>query len=341
MARHEAASNLPIDIVLPWVDDTDSEWQAARAAHREAPTEDGSVVRYRNWDNLHYVFRSIEQNLPWVRYIFFVTAGYVPSWLNTDHPKLRILRHTDYIPAEFLPTFNAIPIELNLHRIDELSEQFIYFNDDMFILKPMHKTQFFKHGLPRDNFKLAPVSPDQKRGIFPHILLNNASIINAHFDKSQTVRRQWRKVFSWRYGVRSFVSNMLMMPYEHFVGFSTYHIPSPFLKKTFREVWEAEPDIMHSASGNAYRSSSDVNQYLMRAWQLMKGEFLPIGLERLTLYAEVTDTATDEICDDIMSRRKAMLCLNDVDETLNFPRTKRRINRALQSVFPNKSSYEK
>ena len=49
---------------------------------------------------------------------------------------MRIVRHEDYIPGEFLAqTFNSHTIELDFHRIPGLSEQFVYFNDDMFLLQ--------------------------------------------------------------------------------------------------------------------------------------------------------------------------------------------------------------
>ena len=60
------------------------------------------------------------------------------EWLNTKHPKLNIVCHEDFIPQKFLPTFNSHTIEWNFHRIPGLTEQFVYFNDDMFLLKPVY-----------------------------------------------------------------------------------------------------------------------------------------------------------------------------------------------------------
>lgn len=71
----------------------------------------------------------------------------MPEWLNTECPKLRIVRHEEYIPSEYLPTFNSNVIELNLHRILDLSERFINFNDDMFVIGETQKSDFFENGL--------------------------------------------------------------------------------------------------------------------------------------------------------------------------------------------------
>ena len=83
-----------------------------------------------------------------------MTWGHLPEWLDTTNPKLHIVNHKDYIPEEFLPTFNANTIELNLHRIEGLADQFVYFNDDMFVTNYVKPAEFFKNGIPRDVFAL-------------------------------------------------------------------------------------------------------------------------------------------------------------------------------------------
>ncbi|MBR6908270.1 hypothetical protein IKN40_07520 [bacterium] len=86
----------------------------------------------------------MEKFTPWVNNVFFVTCGHYPSWLNLNHPKLKFIKHEDYIPKEYLPTFCSHTIELNFHRIKELSEHFVYFNDDTFIINHMRESDFFE-----------------------------------------------------------------------------------------------------------------------------------------------------------------------------------------------------
>ena len=116
---------MDIDIVVTWVDGSDPEWLKERARYSGTPVE-LSDVRFRDWGLMRYWFRGIEKYAPWVRKIHFVTWGHLPDWLDTTNPKLHIVKHTDFIPAEYLPTFNSHTIELNLHRIEGLAEQFIY-----------------------------------------------------------------------------------------------------------------------------------------------------------------------------------------------------------------------
>ena len=122
-----------IDFVLIWVDDSDIEWQKSKARYKgEELKFNVNDVRYRDWGTLKYWFRAVEKYAPWVHKIHFVTCGHVPEWLNLNHPKLNFVKHEDYIPAEFLPTFSSHAIELNLHRIKGLANKFVYFNDDTF-----------------------------------------------------------------------------------------------------------------------------------------------------------------------------------------------------------------
>ena len=125
---------MDIDFVIIWVDGSDKKWLHEKNKYQKNSINiDAEINRYRDWDNLKYWFRGVEKYAPWVNNIFFVTWGHIPSWLNTNNPKLKIIKHTDFIPKEYLPTFSANPIELNLHRIEELSENFVFFNDDFFV----------------------------------------------------------------------------------------------------------------------------------------------------------------------------------------------------------------
>lgn len=140
----------PIDIIVPWVNPNDSEWKADFNYWKEKETGNKDACRYRDWDFIRFVFRSIEENCPWCRYVFLVLSGpsQIPDWLDTTNPKLKIVYHKDYIPKKFLPTFNSNVIELFYPNIEELSENFILINDDMFFWNRKNEDFFFKNNLP-------------------------------------------------------------------------------------------------------------------------------------------------------------------------------------------------
>ena len=92
-----------IDFVILWVDGNDPAWREEFVRTRQAENDDASEIRYRDWRNLHYWFRSAERFAPWVRKVHFITWGHLPAWLRRDHPKLHIVNHRDFIPAEYSP----------------------------------------------------------------------------------------------------------------------------------------------------------------------------------------------------------------------------------------------
>lgn len=140
----------PIDIIVPWVNPNDPIWKKEFEYWKQKETGNKDSCRYRDWGFLKYVFRSIDENCPWCRYVFLVLSGpsQIPDWLNVNHPKLKIVYHKDYIPAEFLPTFNSNVIEMFYSKIEELSENFILINDDMFFCQMKGEDFFFKNNLP-------------------------------------------------------------------------------------------------------------------------------------------------------------------------------------------------
>lgn len=140
----------PIDIIVPWVNPNDPVWKKDFEYWKQKETGNKDACRYRDWGFIKFVFRSIEENCPWCRYVFLVLSSptQIPEWLNTNNPRLKIVYHKDYIPEEFLPTFNSNVIELFYSNIKELSENFILCNDDTFFCQKKSEDFFFKYNLP-------------------------------------------------------------------------------------------------------------------------------------------------------------------------------------------------
>ncbi len=333
-----------IDVVIPWVDGSDAEWLERKKRYAsEAEKADDRVTRYRDWEELVYIFRGIEKNMPWVRKVFLITEGHAPSWLNLEYPKLVHVKHIDYIPKQYLPTFSSHPIELNLHRIGELSDRFIYFNDDMFVLQPLKEEQFFRDEKPVYPAILHAPTSDDRSDVMPYVYLNNNLTINRHFRKEEMLkdRSRW---FSLKNGFRSVIENAFNSRYPEIIGFYNPHLPVPFLKDTLKEVWEQEKELLDRSSSYRFRSKEDVSQYLFRYWDLARNNFIPINPKKLGKEIDITTGNLDEICATIIKKRYPMLCLNDTVLTFDeagFNDIKIKINQCFDTVFPNRSRFEK
>lgn len=324
-----------IDFVLIWVDSTDPEWQKEFLKYRG--TEGNKrACRFRDMGTLRYWFRGVEKFAPWVNKIYFVTCGQWPDWLNKEHPKLVCVRHDEFIPAKYLPTFSANTIELNLHRISNLSERLVYFNDDMFLIRPMQEKDFFLRGLPRDRAILGQSIPTD----YPLFLIPiaDAALLNRHFNKKEVMLRYFRKFFSPKYGAINVLRNIKYFTGSRIPGFRTDHLPGAFLKSTFQEVWSAEPELLDSVCRHKFRVLTDINQWALQGWQYCTGQFVP-AIKQGT-YCSIGSVKDAESVAKIMAKpSNKMICLNDI-EAKNFEQVKSVLCRTFESYLSQKSSFE-
>ena len=329
-----------IDFIIPWVDGSDEKWIAERNKYAHKKEDEKEVAaRYRDWDNLHYWFRGVEQFAPWVRKIHFITWGHLPKFLNTTHPKINIVKHEDYIPRDYLPVFGANPIELNLHRIKSLSEKFVYFNDDMFLIKPTPSTLFFDKDKPRDQASLDYIGAVGENS-FAHILLNDIAILNKHFNKKATIKANKSKWINKEYDLKENIKTLSLHWANVFPSINLQHLPQPFLKSTLETVWEKEFELLSKISQNKFRSLEDVNQYLFRYWQLATGEFTPINRNKLGKNFSLKDT-DNAIFGAITNQKYHMICANDSNQLTQFARVSQELKVALETILPEKSSFER
>lgn len=335
------SENGAIDFVITWVDGNDPAWRAQKAGYSKqvVANVDDREERYRDWDNLQYWFRGVEKFAPWVRKIHFVTWGHLPKWLNLDNPKLHIVNHKDYIPKTFLPTFNSHTIEWNFHRIEGLSEKFVYFNDDLFLTKKVDPEDFFIHGKPVDMLALQPDVANIDNEVMPYIYLNNAMVLAKYFDKRENMKKQPGAYFHIGYPAKYFLYNVLEMAFPRFTGFYTVHGPAPLMKKTYQKLWKMEPELIHEVCSHMFRQKDDISQYVLREYQKLSGNFIPRNVEKMCGYYEVSNH-NEKIEQAIVEQRKKILCLNDSNEQIDFLRAKTDIKKAFCQLFPEKSSFE-
>lgn len=326
-----------IDIVVPWVDGNDTNWQKEKFQYMQANDGDLRIIRYRDWGLMKYWFRGVEKSLPWINKIHFITWGHLPDFLNTNHPKLNIVKHSDYIPAEYLPTFSSHAIELNLHRLEGLSEHFIYANDDTFFLQPLDESFFFSEdGLPKDAAIQNVLQFRETTGI-AHITANDLTYLNMNFRKRDVIKKNKKKWYSLSYG-KKMLYNLYMKPFQNFTGFDDFHLPVAFRKSTWRDVWDKCHDILDSTCTHKFRSHEDVNQWLMRYWQFADGTFSPTSPRRGDfLVIGVDDERIKQI---ITNASSPMICLSDDYEDVDFEKEKEFITECFESVFSEKSSFE-
>jgi hypothetical protein len=330
-----------IDFVVLWVDMDDPAWRASFAgwsglASTDNSRNETSEARFRDYGFLKYWFRGVERFAPWVRRVHFVTCGQTPAWLDGTNPKLHLVSHTDFIPADYLPSFNSGVIESWLHRIPGLSERFVYFNDDFFLTCDTPPERFFRGGLPCD---IAAFRFNSGGSQWARMLKNNIALINRHFDKREVTRRDRDKWFDPSYGGKARWNHLLRW-YPRFATLRTPHNAQPYLRSTYERVWAACGDELREASAHRFRSTGDLTHELFRAWQICEGNFEP--------YNTYTDTRMFPLVVKPAAAIRAvreqtyrLVCLNDNVHIRNYARVMASLEGSFRAILPEPSGFEK
>jgi hypothetical protein len=330
---------MDIDFVITWVDMNDPKWQrdfAAYAGKINNKKNEVTEARFRDHGLLKYWFRGVEKFAPWVRNIHFVTCGQQPEWLNTDHPKLRMVNHEDYIPQQFLPSFNSNVLEIYLHKIPDLSEHFVYFNDDFFITDSVSEKRFFTKDLPND---IAAFRLNWGFSLWNKNLRNNIEIINKRFDKKEVMARDHDKWFHGSYGKKARLTRLLK-PYGKFVTLRTPHNAQPYIKATFEEVWDYAGKELAAMSGHRLRNPQGYTPELFRTWQICRSNFVPYNTYADTKMFPLVFRAPKAI-KAIREQSYKLVCVNDSEHIVNYDKTMQDVSAAFNHILPEKSSFEK
>lgn len=313
-----------IDAVFTWVDGSDREWQE-RKAHalnitdsKQFVNEAVSDARFADHDELRYSLRSISQFAPWIRKIWIVTSGQVPSWLDTSNPRVVVVNHDDIWPdTTGLPNFNSHAIESNLHRIEGLSEHYLYFNDDFFLTRPSDPSLFYYgNGVSKVFFSKALVGFEEISSV------DNASTIAAKNARTAITQR----------GLKTFSQKF-------------FHTPSALRKSVIQRAEEEFSEWFRSTRNAQFREQTDIavagSFYFNYAMAI--GAAVP-GSIRYDYIDPATGDGRNRMKRLIRQSNKDCIVVNDgstIETESERIQTDAFIREALRELIPAKSEFEK
>lgn len=329
-----------IDFVVTWVDGSDPAWRNKKAQF------DGSVdtskysmnsdKAYREWGTFKYWFRGVEKFAPWVNKVYLVTDNQKPEWLDVNSDKLVVIDHKQIINNDYLPVFSANPIESNLHNIPDLSEYFVFFNDDMYLTAPVKPTDFFsEEGLPKYVTALAPITTE--RNGTGHFQMNDMGIITTYFSRPEILKNG--KFLSPKQGIKQIIKTMLYGTTKFICGFWESHLPYPLLKSTYELLWNKESGVLEKTSSSRFRSPSDTNVWLFKYWQIASGQY-SVGDSKLGGILYLQD-ASEKLWATITSQKYRVLCINDGYNIENEEKVMTDFIATMDKLLPEKSQFEK
>ena len=320
--------NFPIDLVYMWVDGNDPKWRERRSRYMEGaevcpPQQE---ARWIDNEELRYSLRSVAMYAPWVNHIYIVTDGQSPKWLNTSHPKITIVDHSEILPAEALPVFNSHAIESCIYRIPGLSECFILGNDDTMFLAPVTPETFFKGDgspivrLSGQRFNRAKAA---RKGLYHRVILHMQQLI-----KEQC-------------------------------GLDIHHAPhhnfDAYRRSDFEQCVALMPEAWRATSYRRFRSDEDMQRCFVSYWSIAHGAEMQLvgrydrtkGLGgaikamftgRYATYSRCIPLTTLDYDRVLAKYNPLMICMNDGEETSDSDR--HRLVEFLDKHYPNKCDFE-
>ncbi|MEX1212536.1 MAG: Stealth CR1 domain-containing protein [Balneolaceae bacterium] len=254
----------PVDAVITWVDGQDPDHARIRRIHakksskkemKPIPTGD-SLTRFMDNGELGFCLRSIRLFAPWIQTIYLVTDGQCPAYLTPevrDRFNIRIVDHKEIFRGlEWaLPTFNSRTIETVLWRIEGLSEKFLYFNDDIFLARPIERTELFQGDRP---------------------------VLRGHWRRIGTygpVRLQLNRFFSRLskeiFGITRSMHHLLQMRSAQLAGmenryFRVPHLPRPLRLSPLKEFYDRHPGILEKNITHRFRSHDQFSSVFLGSY---------------------------------------------------------------------------
>lgn len=296
-----------MDVVVSYVNCDDPIW--LESYQREI----GGIpdtTRFRDWGTLKYLFRGVDKFMPFVDRIILIVSGdsQVPDFVNKE--TVKVVKHEDFIPHEYLPTFNANTIENFMPYIDGLSEKFIFFNDDFFVVKPCTEEDFFTDGKPNIFFTKRI---NQAEG-FWSMCANTMNVAN----------------FA-AFGAKSRFKEALV----------PQHTVAPFLRSKCLECLKNAEKIIRCTITKT-REKINVTQYLFSDYLLFTNYYCNKQISFKMLRYGIM--SMDEIVDGIEHPVSKTICFNEPNapiENDGYADDKEKITSAFERLLPKKCRYEK
>jgi hypothetical protein len=291
-----------MDVVITYVDGNDPVWQKDYERFTNVPI---LQKRFRDWGTLKYLLRGIQVNMPFIRNVYLVVShpSQVPQWV--DRNNLKIVLHEDIIPAEYLPTFNSTTIEMFLHRIPGLDEQYIYFNDDIFPVMPSVPEDFFRDG-------------KAVIGMSRHLFVTG--MYKRHVRRSDSLARA-----------------ALGLP-KGLTFLRAQHSCIPVLKSQSAEVAERQQEAVKKSLSRV-RNDGNINMTLFLSYMYHKS--LVINQRQSCRHISLAAVTQSRLRESIMEPERRMLCINDVRLSEDkFTTYRDLIIGMFENRFPLRSRFE-
>lgn len=295
---------MKIDLVITYVDNANEVWQHEFSKYSMLSL--GTFFRTGK-NALRYLLRGVEKNLPFINKVFLVVQNRseVPSYINQE--KVCVVTHDEFIPSQYLPTFNSNVIEAFLHNIPNLSERFIYSNDDMFVINKLTEKAFYEGDKAITFFYQIPFEREYPTFYESIVMNSNELILGESRDNT------------WNNG---YVINL-------------NHTLRPYFKSLFKQCYEKYWDKVEPCL-TRLRTPRNHTIYIVDLYQEKIGREL--NLQNIKNVCIENDKSSEELS-ALLKKNFDTICIMDCNEKVDiFENTT--MQEFLLEKFPTASKYE-
>ena len=210
------APDMTLDIVYTYVNTTDLKWINKVKKYKPTYGDNLNIKRFNYFGEIIFSLKTVEKYFSWVNNIYIVhdDQEFDISFLTQKiRNKIKFVDHKEIIPNQYLPIFNSMLIEMFISEIPNLSDFFIYLNDDVFFGNYINHDFFFDHN-----------------GIFKHFLVDmkkeynsNRLIDEPHLIRLMNVHNLTKKLFKQDFYYKSLHASWNLNKYAMKITFKLFN----------------------------------------------------------------------------------------------------------------------
>jgi hypothetical protein len=315
-----------VDVVYLWKDESDGNWVKRERSDLDS-LEDSYYVNQPQYysddakltlDDLRYSLRSVEKYFADLGHVYIVTDGQRPRWLNPECKDITIVDTTEIFDDEaYLPSYNSQAIESYLYNIEELTDEFIYLNDDFYFNSPMNSSDFF-------------LSDGRIRVRLGRGLSSKGEPCNNE-DADTSAHKNSNAVLDTRF--------------KNEIRMTVMHRPYSLSKPLMRECLKRFPEEFHQTRKSRFRS---ITMYALHNCLIPyacyyggKAQLIPPSIFEKDMYVWTNDLEENEShAKELLKRRHEGFCVQE-DRALDLTQESvRQFHELMNNLYPEKSRFE-
>ncbi len=245
-----------IDAVITWVDGSEPNYKLKL----EENLKNKKIInrQYTQANEIDFCVASIIKFAPFIRKIFIVTDKQKPKFSRIRHmvslEKIEIIDHEEIFRdnLDCMPSFNIRSIDALLFKIKNLSDKFIYFNDDMFLIRETNKKDWFK---------------------------DNKAVLTGSWSKTynkqliKTIAQRIKNLLNIRPSFNAAQSKAANIVGFHNKYFKSFHCGRPQIKSVIKDFYNKNPQRLTNQIKYKFRDGRQYMPYSL-CWHLLIKENL-------------------------------------------------------------------